>query len=379
MIYLLPLFLLILGFIIYDRPNSLKRGRGLWRVIFLVLILIIGLWYKVGGDTYNYMNFFYLSPEISDWHPINLAGFEPGFSYLTSAIKTISDNLYVYQIIISFLQTFMLMLFIRQNTPFKFLALLLLFVSMYIYFSTEVVRESLAIGGLLLSYSLLERRKYVLYFTICLILLSIHSSAIICFLFPLTLNLKFNGNFKWYVFLFTVMGFFMAAVMQKLGAYPIFHKLLRYFEYSNGGYAWRGLRFIYFSLLPMLTLYWAKKKLKVNVIFENIICLQILMGVGLWFVPIVFQRLINYTIVFYLVSLAHIIGTCLRDSHYRSAISVRARKYRGQLVYILLFLTLLAHSSFYIHLRFYERYIPYHSMFDPIDEPEREKYIAGQD
>lgn len=167
--------------------------------------------------------------------------------------------------------------------------------------------------------------------------------------------------------------------MQKLGAYYIFQKLLRYFEYGNVGYAWAGLRFIYFSILPMFTLYLAKNKFKIKVQFENIICLQILMGVGLWFIPIVFQRLINYTIVFYLVSLAHITGTCLRNPQYRNSLSKSARKYRSQLVSILLFLTILAHSTYYIHLNFYERYIPYHSIFDPIDVPEREKYVAGQD
>ena len=358
MIYLLPLFLLIIGFKVYDRPYTQKKGIGLWIFVLICLVLIIGLRYKVGGDTYNYMNYFGLSPELNYWEPFDTFGFEPGFSLLTSAIKTISDNLYVYQTIIAFLLTFMLMIFIRRNTPYKFLALLLIYISMFLYFSTEVIRESLAIGGLLLIYPLLERKKYIGYYIVSLLLLSLHSSAVLCLFLPLIRNLRFDRKFIIYVFLFIVFGFGMAAVMQRLGSFFIFQKLLRYFEYSNVGYAWSGFRFIYFSLLPLWFLYLSKKRLRVNVKYENIICFQILMGIGLWFVPIVFQRLINYTIVFYLVSLAHVTGTCLRDTQYRRMISVNAYKSRCQFVNMLLVCTILAHSSYYIHLNFYERYIP---------------------
>lgn len=370
---------MIIGFKVYDRPYTQKNGMTLWFFVFVLLVLIIGLRYKVGGDTYNYMTYFAWSPELVYWEPFDTSEFEPGFSLLTSTIKTFTDNLYVYQTIIAFLQTSMLMIFIRRNTPYKFLALILLYISMYLYFSTEVIREALAIGGFLLAYPLLERKKYVGYYIVSFLLLTLHSSAVLCLFVPLIRNLRLNRKFIIYVFLFIVLGFGMTTVMQRLGSFFIFQKLLRYFEYSNVGYAWSGFRFIYFSILPLWFLYLSKNRLRTLVKYENIICLQILMGIGLWIVPIVFQRLINYTIVFYLVSLAHVIGTCLRDFQYRLKISVNVYKSRCQLVSILLFFTILAHSSYYIHLNFYEIYIPYHSVFDPIDVPEREKYIAGQD
>lgn len=379
MIYFLPLFLMIIGFKVYDRPYTQKNGMTLWFIVFIVLVLIIGLRYKVGADTYNYINYFLWSPEISYWEPFDLSGFEPGFSLLTSVVKSLSDNVYVYQTILSFLQTLMLMYFVRRNTPYKFLALLLIFISMYLYFSTEVIREFLAIGGLMLAYPLLEKRRYILYYTVCLFLMTLHSSAVICMFLPFVRNLKFNKFFILYIFLFVFVGSFLAVIMQKLSSFFIFQKLLRYFDQGYVGYAWSALRFIYFSLLPILTLYLAKNRLKIDVKYENLICLQILMGVGLWFVPIVFQRLINYTIIFYLVSLADVIGTCLRDPQYRSSISSYSRRCRTQIVSILLMFTILAHSSYYIHLNFYKIFIPYHSIFDPIDEPERELFVPGQE
>lgn len=379
MIYLIPLFLIVIGYIFFDRIGRNKKSKVLWGMIYVTLVTIIGLRYKVGGDTYNYMNYFNWVSDLQDWEPFDISGFEPGFSFITSAIKTYFDDIYVYQTIISALMTFMLMFFINQNTQYKFLSMLFIFVAMYLYFSTEVIRESLAIGGLLMAYPLLRDQKYLSYYAVCFVLLSLHFSSAVCFLLPLFHRLKFNKRFGLYILGFIVFGLISASIMKQLGDFFIFQKLLLYYQQTYVGYAWCGFRFIYFSLLPFLTLYLCKRVFHLKIKFENIICLQILFGIGIWFVPIVFQRLINYTIIFYLVALADIIGTVTRDPSYRRRLSIPARRGRAKIAKILLVLTILAHSSYYIHLDFYERYIPYHSMFDPIDEPMREKYVAGQD
>lgn len=379
MIYLMPLTMLVIGYLSYDRIKKNKKSTTLWVLVYVTLVAIMGLRYKVGGDTYNYMTYFSWAPELTYWQPFDLSGFEPGFSLFTSAIKTYFDDIYVYQTIISALMTFMLMFFVNRNTSYRFLAMLLIFVAMYLYFSTEVIRESLAVGGLLMAYPLLRDRRYIPYYAVCLFLLTFHFSATLCFLLPLFRNLKFNRRFFLYVFAFIGFGFIMTPLMQRLGDYYIFQKILRYNEQAYVGYAWCGFRFIYFSILPFITLYLCKYRFRLKIKFESIICLQILFGIGLWFVPIVFQRLMNYTIIFYLVALADVIGTVTRDPSYRGQLTVVARQSRGQIAKTLLVLTLMAHSTYYIHLNFYERYIPYHSIFDPVEEPVREKYVAGQD
>lgn len=379
MIYTIPLILLVIGFLSYDNNKPSKRANFLWGFIYIFLVLMIGLRYKVGGDTYNYMTYFSWAPELKYWEPFDLSGFEPGFSLLTSAIKTLTDDIYVYQTIISASATFMLMHFIRKHTPYRFLGMLLVFVSMYLYFSTEVIRESLAIGGLLMSYDLALKRKYLPYYAICLLLVTLHSSAVIGFLLPFFRYLKLDKKFLLWVICTIIVGFALSSFMGWLAQYYIFSKLLRYNTQLHVGYGWIGFRFIYFALLPYLTLRLNKKYFHIPLEYEHLICLQILMGISLWFVPIVFQRLINYTIIFYLVSLAHIIGTSLRDREYLTAYTLGGVRMRGQLAKILLVLTICAHSTYYIHLHFHERYIPYHSIFDPIEEPMREKYVAGQD
>lgn len=379
MIYLLPLFLLIIGCVAYDKPDKRNKGIGLWIILYMALVLIFGLRYKVGGDTYNYMTFFLWSPNLESWQPINTALFEPGFTLFTSAIKSFTDNIYIYQTIISALMTFLLMSFVSKNTDYKFLAMLFVFVAMYFYFSTEIIRESLAVGLLLTAYPLLEKRKYFSYYTVCFLILSFHFSGAICMLLPFFRHLKFDKKFALLLLGFIMMGTLLSVIMERMAGFFIFQKLLRYAEHNHVGYAWCGFRFLYFSLLPMIALYICKNTFHLKMKYENLICLQILMGFGLWFVPIVFQRLINYTIIFYLVALAKIIGTVVRDKKYRSHLSVNIRSSRTLLANVFLILTLVAHSSYYIHLHFYDRYIPYHSIMDPIEESIREKYVAGQE
>ena len=377
MIYLIPILLCLLGHYLYDRPGRTKKGRVLWVVLYFVLVLIFGLRYKVGGDTYNYMNFFEWSPTLSDWTVLNLTGFEPGFSLLTAVIRTFTDSVFVFQTVISALMTGLLMRFVFRNTRFPYLAMLLIFIAIYPYFSTEIMRESLAVTGLLTIYPLLEKKKYLPYFLLSALLCTFHLSAVIWFFLPLLKSLRFNKRLLLYMLIVLVLSWLMVPVLDRLSSIPIFERLGGYVHQQYVGYAWVGLRFIYLALIPILLLYIGKIRYKIPVRFESIICLQILFGFGLWGIPIVFQRLINYTVVFYLVATAEMLGTLLRDRYFFKNTTDHAFSARRVLSRALLVLTLLAHSSYYIHLRFYQMYLPYHSIFDQVDVPERERFIQG--
>lgn len=376
MIYTIPILLCVLGMLVYDAPAKKTKGWTLWILLFLTLVSIFGLRYKVGGDTYNYMHFFSLSPDIYDWQPISISQFEPGFTYFSAIIKTFTDDIYVYQTILTFMMTSMLMWFVAKNTEYKFMAMLVIFISMYIYFSTEIIRESLALSFFLVSYHFWEKKKIIIFILIVLLLSTLHISALFCLVLPLANKMRLNFKFFIMLFAFILGSIALFPIIKMLSEYYIFEKLLRYDEHLYVGYAWVGFRFIYFSVLPLYCLNFFHKRFGIPCKYEGIILLQIILGVGLWIIPVIFQRLINYTIIFYLVSLAEMLGTVLRDSKWslshRNSISFQKAIARTMLV-----LTILAHSSFYIHLGFWERYIPYHSVFDPINEPGREKFVAG--
>lgn len=377
MIYFIPLLLCLIGMILYDNAEKKSKGNFLWGLLFVILVSIIGLRYKVGGDTYNYMAFFEYSPDIYDWSFFDLSAFEPGFRLITSLIKTFFDDIYIYQTILSFLMTFMLMRFIRKNTTYKFLAMLLVYIAMYLYFSTEIIRESLAVTGFLTVYSFWRKKKYLWYYMIVLLLCTLHYSAIICFLIPFANRLKINLTFFLVLFVFVGFSFALFPIVKYLSGFFVFEKLLRYDNLINVGYGWKGFRFIYFSLLPLYVLNMYHNRFKLESKFESIICLQIIFGVGLWIIPVIFQRLINYTIIFYLVSLAEMTGTILRDTNWERKISGPDLHIQRIMARGLLVLTILAHSTYYIHLDFYKLWVPYHSCFDEIEYADREQFVPG--
>ena len=268
MIYLIPLLLCLIGMILYDNAEKKSKGNSLWGLLFVILVSIIGLRYKVGGDTYNYMEFFEYSPDIYDWSFFDLSAFEPGFRLITSLIKTFFDDIYIYQTILSFSMTFMLMRFIRKNTTYKFLAMLLVYIAMYLYFSTEIIRESLAVTGFLTVYSLWEKKKYLFYFMAVLLLCTLHYSAIICLLIPFANRLKLNLTFFVVLFVFVGCSFALFPIVKYLSGFFVFEKLLRYDNLINVGYGWKGFRFIYFSLLPLYVLVISFKLVVVNIFHE---------------------------------------------------------------------------------------------------------------
>lgn len=379
MVYFIPFILCVFGHLKFDREYGHKGTWFLWVIIYLYLVLLIGLRYKVGGDTYNYMEYFNWCPELDLWEPFDISLFEPGFTLFSSAIKTIWNDIYFYQTVIAAIMVFLLMSFIKQNTRYIYIGMLLVYVSMFLYFSTEIIRESIAVCICLLSYKLLENKKYLLYYAIALLSLTIHSSASFMLILPFFLRIRLNGRFLLVLLSFMFICLLLSPLIEYLSNYYIFEKLLRYNHMGNVGYAWKGFRTIYFSVIPFVIMYLCKFKYKIVPKFESIVCVQILMGIGIWFYSVIFQRLINYTCIFVFVSIAEMLGTILCSKEYRLKYSNRIINIRRKTARILLVLLIAFHSSFYIHLSFYERYYPYHSVFDPVDEPLREKYVAGQD
>ena len=378
MIYQLPLIFCFLGHILYDSPLKYRRGGILWGILFVTLVLIMGLRYKVGADTYNYMSFFEYCPNIYNWTVIHLSGFEPGFTYLSAIIKTFTDNIYVYQTILAFITTYLLMSFVYKNTQYRFMGMLILFVAVYPYFLTEIMRESIAVVGLLTIYPLCEKKKYLLYSLIVLLLVTFHSSACVGWIIPFVHRLRLNRFFFFILVSFLLFSFALFAVIEYMASFPLFARLLRYNEQLYVGYLWCGLRFLYFAVLPMSVVYICKKKFGLTTKYEGIVCLQILFGFGLWIVPIIFQRLINYTIVFYIISMVNMLETVIHNPEYKLHISLRVCKLRSQLARLVILLTIILHMTYYIHLDFYKIWIPYHSIFNPIEVLERSEFVQGE-
>jgi hypothetical protein len=373
MVYLIPL---ALGYIGYNSFDGKRDKSMLWYVIFLYLTLLIGLRYKVGGDTYNYMAFYEYCPNIKAWSLISSTMFEPGFTFLSACIKSFTDNIYVFQTIIIILFNILLFTFIKKHTQYKYLCFLFVYIANYMYFATEILRESLAVGIFIHAYSEYLNGHRFKYYTMITLAMLFHFGAAFCYLIPLFSRLKFNSNLLVLVF-FAFFGLFLIhPILNSLSHIYIFSKILRYSEHGYVGYLWVMLRILYFAILPSIILYICKFKYNIKFKYESLICLQILLSLGLFFVPILFQRLINYTIIPYLVALSEGLGILLTK---KQNISLYAKKARAIMASFFVILTIAFHSTYYVHLDFYQCWYPYHSMFDPVEVYSRSRFIAGQE
>ncbi|MBL4677493.1 MAG: EpsG family protein [Mucilaginibacter sp.] len=199
MIYLLTLIMLAFFAFKYDflkthdgKPGLIEKGS--YNVALISLIAIAGLRYKVGGDTFTYMESFEDIPFIWDFKNFDFstATFDPLWFVFSSISKSIINDFVFFQILHAIFINVIIFKFFKKFTSFKFTAVLIYYLFLYEYFNMEIMRESLAICMLLLSYSFLETKKWYKYYLYALIGFLFHSSAIAMLILPLLYNRKFK-------------------------------------------------------------------------------------------------------------------------------------------------------------------------------------------
>lgn len=178
----------------YEFRVTPKFSNKWYNFMLLLFILIAGLRYKVGGDTLSYFDHY---TEVKTWFEINFSEFLMGrysffWNVLATTCKTISDDFYVLQIVQAAFVNFTIFWFIKKYSNFRFTSLLLYFLFSYLYFNTEIMRESIAVSFFLIAFPYFERKLWLKYYLIIIIAFLFHTSAVILFFFPLLSVVKFN-------------------------------------------------------------------------------------------------------------------------------------------------------------------------------------------
>lgn len=153
-VYIIYIILCIIGICAYDSRISKghKVGRKLYWLILCFLILILGFRYYMGGDDLKFLHDF----EDMDAtiglgegmvYYFLLYGYMPLWFLLNFIAKISFDSFYVVQIVEAAVVNFTIFYLILKYCKRPFLALLLYFIFFYMfYFSTEIMREALAIS-----------------------------------------------------------------------------------------------------------------------------------------------------------------------------------------------------------------------------------------
>lgn len=190
MIYLITFTIFIVLIFLFDINNSKKKNAKLWYNLMTVwLILLSGLAYQVGADIPGYM-YEYDSLAVKKIESISdLFDFkdnrQPLWVLLEYVCHSISPYFVFFKLVIAIFCNWIISRFIFKHSLYPFTALLFYSLILYLNLNFNALRQLLAISFFLLGYDSLADRKWIKYYAWCVVALLFHSSAIICFLFPL--------------------------------------------------------------------------------------------------------------------------------------------------------------------------------------------------
>ncbi|TYP97349.1 EpsG-like putative glucosyltransferase [Tenacibaculum adriaticum] len=182
---------------------------------FLVLFLIAGLRHvDIANDSLAYATSFIDIEYFNSFWDFE-GRFEFGFQYLTKFIKFyISDEVYVYFIITSFIIQFFLIDFIFKNSRILWFSVFLLITLRFYFFSVSAIRQGMALGVCMYSYEYLKRGKLNKFFISVLLAFSFHYSALVFLILPVLSKIKpsvkkilFFGGISMIVF--STLGYFI--------------------------------------------------------------------------------------------------------------------------------------------------------------------------
>lgn len=353
-----------------EENNAFKNHR--YWMLCILLILITGFSYGLGGDKFVYMRQFEAIPsDIPALEYASLAiviqGNMPLWTLMTMFAKECFGSFYAVQVIQATITNITFCYIASKYTHRRFCFILVYFLTFaYFTFNTEVMREGIAIAISLLGMeAYMEGNKKT--FGICYIFAMLfHISAAVVILFPL---FKFKISFKT-LFISVIAAFFIWLLSDLVLSKVLLSMLsstgalaTKIVQYSAVASNFNGLvgSVIQYLILPFIVMYfsyiWEEdeelKRKKERIISFHIIlalCASSLAG---------FVRFRNYIEIYYLIMLGEFVYMLFRT---KEKLILRA----GTLVLTAVFLVWLKHLVFFPQNKvyYYQLFTPYTCIFN---------------
>lgn len=358
MVYFIPLIIAIICSINRKRMTPVLVNFFFYGICAYITILM-GLRYRVGIDTLNYIESYKLAPNnFTELFQINYdkTTYAIGYQFLTMLCRQVTHDFWFFQLVQAFIVNTCVFIFIKRYCKNIFIGVTLYLYLMWLYFNTEIMRESLAIAIFLLDYNNLEKRKYVKYYLISLISFSFHYSAAIVWLIPFVRYLKFN---IWYVTI-CILIIFSMPYAELLNSYISISAVNAHIGFylnhaSDVNINYRIAQWIQYLTIPLFTFY-LYHKYHYTSRFSHLILLHFLICVGVFTIPVIFTRFLNYTILFVIVYTANLLSKL---------------QFHKSMLYLMIIVIIC--SQIYYYTGMYRRWFPYESIFTEKTIYEREQ------
>lgn len=367
-LYFIPFFIAICGIIQYDIGKHKRHEKIIYVLLLIYITFLIGFRYRVGIDTLNYMHSYNEIPTFNrlSFSDLFTQEYQPSYFLLCVVAKSISPDFFILQLFHAFILNACVFYFIRKNTNYPFCGLFFYFIMYFFYFNTEIMRESLSIAIFLLNYNNLKNKKWIKYYCGVFISVMFHLSGLILIFLPLFFKIRLDKKFIILVIVFLFILFSLQPYLELLNIFEKIGDKVNAYAYASENRTmsdlWVFFLFIQGALLPFIALYYTKYIYKGNVLFENLICIQIILGIGIVHYEIIFSRFTNYFMPFYSLLVAEMIGSAI--------IKHKITKFGIVLSFCLIMLVY--GYDFWSHEK-YKFWIPYNSIFFPQKNVEREK------
>ena len=378
MIYLAIFFLLTFFSLVHDFAHVRKGSDFSYFLSYVVLVSLAAFRYKVGGDTYNYMFMHEFLPSLTEVFSteVGIEKLQPMWILFSATAKSINDEFYVLQLLHALIVNASIFLFISKNTAHRHTAVLFYYFSIYPYFNFEILRESLAVACFLTSIGFYNSRRWGIYYLINTVAFMFHFSATILLLLPLLQPLKPRIAVMPLIFLACAL---LNPVMTELiQSTPATALLGFYSGYSDYRYTVWGLLslFLFSFLAPLLIAHVARNTFRIECSYYDMI------GKGLLFASLtpllyIFARFSNYFSIFFVLLSSEILH---RVVHTRSTHPMRALYTPVVFVCFLGLFTFRYFgdtSKLVPSTRWYSYWYPYYSIFDPDEDPVRERLTSA--
>ena len=186
-----------------DRLNKYeKRRQQLLKCAYLIFLLFFGFRGYVYTDFVNYKPFFDLLdgfksiPEV-----LIIKGWEPGFVAYSALCKAIFPNYFVWNIISTAIDLFLLYKILERYSNNHLLSLLTFFVIGATALEFNVLRNAKAIFIFLYALRYIEDRKMWKYFALIAIACLFHISSVLYFPLYFILNKKWSKWILWLIYI----------------------------------------------------------------------------------------------------------------------------------------------------------------------------------
>ena len=349
----------------------------------LVLILLFGLRYRLGSDSIRYENAYDHMPELRyiEFNLFVFVKYQPFWLFLNSLLKSLGCSFVVLQILQSIFVNGGVFYIIQKKCHYKYTAIVFYYLLYYQYFTTEILRESIAVVIFLLSYDSLINKRYLKYMGMAVIAFLFHISSIIIFLAPFfVIFLKKKYNFFTLYIIVVVFSLISSVLIERF--VDLFGGLDEYVDSLSDNYLDHslnifGMLYKLFFLLPyILFLSIIKYIPSLNNRENRLILLSyiILKVLGVAYPPL--DRFSNYFCILMLIVVTNMLRV---TTFYKYHCLV----FGGFLIVLYSqFAFYLKDYSYYNDNRtayYYNMFIPYSSIINPKMDQTRENIAWGQE